>query len=80
MIPLSYRDEYMSALRALSQNASPTPLWRMIDRAQRWTSLMTWTGRDRAGANAADQRPRDPQHGAAANLHLRDPAAPSELR
>jgi len=47
MIPLNYRDEYMSALRALSQNASPTPLWRMIDRAQRWASLMTWTGRDR---------------------------------
>lgn len=42
---------------------------------------MTWTGRDRVlelmqQTNALVT----PQHGAAANLHLRDPAAPSELR
>ena len=74
MIPLSFRDEYMSALRALSQNANPTPLWRMIDRAQRWVSLMTWTGRDRVlelmnRTNALVT----PEHAAARNLHLRDP-------
>ena len=33
MIPLSYRDEYLAALRALSVNDNPTALWRMIDRA-----------------------------------------------
>jgi fido (protein-threonine AMPylation protein) len=47
MVPMSYRDEYMSALRALSHNDNPTPLWRVIDRAQRWASLMTWTDHDR---------------------------------
>jgi len=74
-IPLSYRDEYMSALRALSQNANPTPLWRMLDRAQRWASLMSWTGRERvlelmAQTNALVV----PEQAAAANLHLRDPS------
>jgi fido (protein-threonine AMPylation protein) len=58
MIPLSYRDEYISALRALSQNANPIPVWRMIDRAQRWASQMTWT---------------DPDQAAAQNVHLLDP-------
>jgi fido (protein-threonine AMPylation protein) len=74
-IPLSYRDEYMSALRALSQNTNPTPVWRMIDRAQRWASLMQWTGRDRVlelmrQTNALIP----PEQAAAENLHLRDPS------
>jgi fido (protein-threonine AMPylation protein) len=47
MVPLSYRDEYMRALRALSHNENPVPLWRVIDRAQRWASLMSWDDRDR---------------------------------
>lgn len=75
LIPLSYRDEYMSALRALSHNGSPTPLCRMIDRAQRWASLMSWTGREqvmalmeRTGALVS------PERAAAENVHLRDPA------
>jgi hypothetical protein len=74
MVPMSYRDEYMSALRALSQNDNPTPLWRMIDRAQRWASLMTWTEHDRVlelmhetNALAAPESVRE------LNLHLLDP-------
>jgi fido (protein-threonine AMPylation protein) len=74
MVPMSYRDEYMSALRALSQNDNPTPLWRMIDRAQRWAALMTWTGHDRVlellrqtNALATPERARE------LNLHLLDP-------
>ncbi len=47
MIPPVYRDEYLAALRALSQNGNPTPLWRMLDRAQRWAALMPWTSRRR---------------------------------
>jgi Uncharacterized conserved protein len=75
MVPLSYRDEYMNALRALSRNANPTPLWRMLDRAQRWASLMHWTGRDRVleamgGTNALVT----PEEALAQNLHLLDPA------
>lgn len=47
MIPLPFRDEYLSSLRALSRNDNARPLWRTIDRAQRWAWDMTWTGRER---------------------------------
>jgi hypothetical protein len=47
MIPLPFRDEYLNALRALSRNDNPRPLWRTIDRAQRWASSMTWSPRER---------------------------------
>jgi hypothetical protein len=74
MIPLVYRDEYMTALRAMSHNANPTPLWRMLDRAQRWAALMPWTGHDRVLA-ALEQTNAlvTPEQAAAANLHLLDP-------
>jgi fido (protein-threonine AMPylation protein) len=78
MVPMSYRDEYMGALRALSQNDNPTPLWRTIDRAQRWASLMTWTKHDRllelmheTNALVAPESVRE------LNLHLLDPADPA---
>ena len=75
MVPLSYRDEYMSALRALSQNENPTPLWRMIDRAQRWSSRMTWTGHDRV-LQLLEQTNAlvTPERAQELNLHLLDPA------
>lgn len=73
MIPLSYRDEYLSAQRALSLNRSPAALWRMLDRAQSWASLMSWGERDEVLAlmdrtNALVT----PEHASAANLHLLD--------
>ncbi len=73
---LPYRDEYLAALRALSQNGNPTPLC-MLDRAQRWAALMPWTSRDRVlelmnQTNAL----ATPERAAADNLHLRDPSAP----
>jgi hypothetical protein len=75
IVPMSYRDEYMSALRALSHNQHPTPLWRMIDRAQRWAALMTWTGHERVlelmretNALVAPDSARE------LDLHLLDPA------
>ncbi|HYB22572.1 MAG TPA: Fic family protein, partial [Solirubrobacteraceae bacterium] len=76
MIPLSYRDEYLTALRALSRSATPTPLWLMVDRAQRWASLMTWTGHDRVielleQTNAL----AEPDRAEAENLHLLDPSS-----
>lgn len=75
MVPPVYRDEYLAALRALSANANPTPLWRVIDRAQRWTSLMPWTGRDRV-VELMEQTNAlvTPEQTAAENLHLLDPA------
>jgi fido (protein-threonine AMPylation protein) len=74
MIPLSYRDEYMSALRALSHNENPVPLWRVIDRAQRWASLMSWSDHDRTlellrQTNAL----ATPEQTHELNLHLLDP-------
>lgn len=49
MIPLPYRDEYVSALKALSQNSNPRPLWRMLQRAQGWAGLIDWSDHDIAG-------------------------------
>ena len=77
MVPPVYRDEYLAALRALSQNGNPTPVWRMLDRAQRWAALMPWTSRGRVlelmkQTNAL----ATPEEAAADNLHLRDPSAP----
>jgi len=76
MVPLSYRDEYMSALRALSQNEHPTPLWRMIDRAQQWAAHMTWTDHDHV-LNLLQQTNAlvTPERAQELNLHLLDPTA-----
>jgi len=73
MIPLSYRDEYLAALRALSLNDNPTALWRMLDRAQRWSDSVDWTDRDRV----LEQLTRTnalvvPDEAQARNLHLVD--------
>lgn len=74
MVPISYRDEYMSALRALSQNDNPTPIWRMLDRAQYWTSLMTWTDRDRVLDEMRETNALvTPEEVRERNLHLLDP-------
>lgn len=72
-VPLSYRDEYLNALRALSRHANPTALWRMLDRAQRWASLMSWTGRDPVlKLMEATIALVTPELAEAENLHLRD--------
>lgn len=75
VIPPVYRDEYMSALRALSQNRDPTPLWRMLERAQRWAALMPWSRRDRLRELMTETNAlATPEQATAGNLHLRDPA------
>ncbi|MGD1056122.1 MAG: Fic family protein [Solirubrobacteraceae bacterium] len=74
MVPMSYRDEYMSALRALSQNDNPIPLWRMIDRAQRWASHMPWIGHDRVLRLMSETNALvTPDDARELNLHLLDP-------
>lgn len=77
MIPLSYRDEYLGALRALSQNGNPTPLGRMVDRAQRWATLMKWDDRARV-LELMDQTNAlvTPDRAAAENVHLADARPP----
>jgi hypothetical protein len=74
VVPLSYRDEYLSALRALSHNDHPTPLWRVLDRAQRWASRMTWTGHERVLELLRETHAlTPPEQAQAQNLHLLDP-------
>lgn len=75
VIPLSYRDEYLNALRALSRNGNPTPLWRMVDRAQRWAARMDWAPRARVMELLERTHALiPPEEAAAQNLHLLDPA------
>jgi Fic/DOC family protein len=47
-IPLAYRSDYLGALRAMSRRGSAAPLPRMVDRAQRWASLVDWSDMDAA--------------------------------
>jgi hypothetical protein len=51
MVPLSYRSDYLGALRAMSRQGNPTPLLRMVDRAQRWAALVDWSSHDSALAD-----------------------------
>lgn len=74
IVPMSFRDEYMSALRALSYNENPRPLWRMIDRVQRWAALMTWVGHDRVLALMRQTNALvSPDRARELDVHLLDP-------
>ena len=42
VIPTVYRANYLSALKALSQNRRAEPLIRMLDYAQKWTAAVDW--------------------------------------
>lgn len=48
VIPLVYRDEYLQGLRALSRNANPQPLIRVLDYAQRYAAAIDWSDLPRA--------------------------------
>jgi hypothetical protein len=50
LVPLSYRSDYLGALRAMSRQGAPTPILRMAERAQRWASLVDWSEMSRAVA------------------------------
>jgi hypothetical protein len=42
VIPLSYRDNYLQGLRALSRDGNPTPLIRILDFAQEYAAEIDW--------------------------------------
>ncbi len=42
IIPTIYRNNYLSALKAISQNAITDPIIRTLDFAQKYTSLIDW--------------------------------------
>jgi hypothetical protein len=48
VIPLVYRDEYLQGLRALSRNANPQPLIRVLDYAQGYAARIDWSDLRRA--------------------------------
>lgn len=50
IIPTVFRDDYLHALRALSRQANPTPLVRVLDRAQELCFQLDWTDLDQAEA------------------------------
>jgi hypothetical protein len=43
VIPIVYRDNYLQGLRALSRNANPQPLIRVLDFAQAYTAAIDWS-------------------------------------
>lgn len=69
VLPIACRDDYLTALKALSQGQRPDPLIRVVDYLQRWTAALAWgdleeTRRDLEECNAflepaeADRRGR----------------------
>jgi hypothetical protein len=74
VIPLCFRDDFLGALRALSRQGTPEPLLRMVERAQRWSSLVDWStlevaAEQLAGTNALVPPDEAEERG----LILRDP-------
>jgi hypothetical protein len=43
VIPLSYRDDYLQGLRALSRTGNPRPLVRVLDFAHRYAAAIDWS-------------------------------------
>lgn len=48
VVPLSFRDEYLTGLRALSRGSDPRPLVRVLDFAQEYAAAIDWSDLDRA--------------------------------
>jgi len=46
IIPTVYRNNYISALKVLSQSAKPSPIIRVLDFAQKYTAAVDWTDYD----------------------------------
>lgn len=48
VIPLSYREDYLGGLRALSRGGDPRPVIRVLDFAQQYAAEIEWSEYDRA--------------------------------
>lgn len=48
IIPTVYRNNYLTALKALSQNSQPTPIIRTLDFARKWVAAVPWADLDTA--------------------------------
>ncbi len=60
IIPTVFRDDYLQALRAMSRQANPSPLIRVLDRAQDFCAQLDWTTLDRAETQLRDAHAFDP--------------------
>lgn len=43
VVPLSFRDDYMQSLRALSRNTDPRPFVRVLDYLQQYSAAIDWS-------------------------------------
>jgi hypothetical protein len=48
IVPLSYREDYLGGLRALSRGGDPKPIIRVLDFAQRYAAEIDWSDYDSA--------------------------------
>jgi hypothetical protein len=48
IIPIVYRNNYLAALKALTNHQNSTPLIRTLDYAQKFTNAIDWSDFDRA--------------------------------
>jgi fido (protein-threonine AMPylation protein) len=48
IVPTVFRDDYLQSLRAMSRQADPTPMIRVLDRAQELCAQLDWTELDSA--------------------------------
>lgn len=75
LVPLSYRDDYLGALRALSRSDNADPMVRMVERILCWVPMIDWSDRSVARAQLESTRALissdDYERGLAV---LRDPA------
>jgi fido (protein-threonine AMPylation protein) len=51
MIPIVFRDDYLQALRAMSRAELPTPLIKVLGRAQEWVASIDWSSASSASAD-----------------------------
>ncbi|HEX5527085.1 MAG TPA: Fic family protein [Solirubrobacterales bacterium] len=76
VIPLSYRDDYLGGLRALSRSGDPRPLIRVLDFAQRYSAAIDWSDLGRARQMLAESNGFiPPDEAEATGQRLRFPSA-----
>lgn len=74
LVPLPYRVDYLGALRAMSRHGNTQPLLAMVERAQRFASLVDWSDMRTAAAQLEATNALVPSDEAEARgLILRDP-------
>jgi hypothetical protein len=54
LIPLSYREDYLAGLKALSQSNDPRPVIRVLDFAQSYAAAVEWSDYDTARQTLAE--------------------------